>query len=128
MSFFLHLLIIGNLMIYNSTKQMNESRLQKCLLYIYFFFPQRGCSCEGRGTGKRVSCMQSTFKQHFFQCDTKHSGKVLFFLFQRSENCLVCHLGIWRLAKSPKILGVFFSLFPVCECLNNERGPTVLHL
>jgi len=60
--------------------------------------------------------------------ETHETGKVLFFQFQRSENGLVCHLGIWRLEKSLKILGVFFSLFPVYGCLNNEQGPTVLHL
>lgn len=104
-------------MIYNATKQVKESRLQKCLLYIYFFFPQRGYSCEGRGTGKRVSCMQSTFKQHFFQCDTKHSrqGRCCSFSFRDQKTAW---FAIWEsgaLQSLQKSLAFFSHCF---QCVN----------
>lgn len=55
--------------------------------------------------------------------ETHKTGKVLFFQFQRSENVSVCHLGIWRLEKSLKILGVFSHCSLCMNALIMSKAP-----
>jgi len=55
--------------------------------------------------------------------ETHETGKVLFFQFQRSENGLVYHLGIWHLEKSLKILGVFSHCSLCMDALIMSKAP-----